>query len=151
VNLLDTIKNHSKLASIIIVNYPYFIQSLEKTIQEILTQAHLTLPLYGSKISIYFENCTIPRHNLKSIEFVTASLNQPNGTLVYIKDAEIISIKESELYLQSWTEVWEYACDCKFSINSMNLKLLKRKVTQSLLDIITKGFASNFKEYCKGL
>jgi len=37
----------------------------------------------------------IPRHNLKSIEFLTASLNQPDGTLVYLKDAEIISIKES--------------------------------------------------------
>lgn len=93
VDLLDAIKNHSKIASIIIGNYPYFIQALEKTIEEILTQASLTLPLYGSKITIYFENCTIPRHNLKSIEFMTASLSQPNGTLVYIKDAEIISIK----------------------------------------------------------
>jgi hypothetical protein len=116
-----------------------------------LTQANLPLPLDGCKISVYFENCAIPRHNLKSIEFLTASLNQPNGTLVYIKDAEIISIKESELYLQSWTEVWQYICDCKFSVNSANLKIHKRKVTQSLLDVLTKGVTTNLKEYGKGL
>lgn len=63
----------------------------------------MRLSLYGSKISVYFENCMIPRHNLMSIEFLTASLNQPNGTLIYLKDAEIVSIKESELYRQSWT------------------------------------------------
>ncbi len=36
-DLFDVMKNHSKIASIIVGSYPFFIQTVEKSIHEILT------------------------------------------------------------------------------------------------------------------
>lgn len=39
-------------------------------------------------------NCPLPRHNLESMEFLSASYEQENGVLVFLKDAQIRRIDQ---------------------------------------------------------
>jgi hypothetical protein len=69
-------------------------------------------PAFGINLSFNIQNCSLPRHNLESIEFLSSMFQQGSGILVYIKDSRVLSVSQPEFYLSSWTEVWESSCRC---------------------------------------
>lgn len=94
-----------------------------------MAQAGLEAPQYGLNIAFSFATCPLPRHNLESVEFLSASFEQPNGVLIYLKDAHVLRAHQPELYLAAWEEVWAGSCGC-----AGERQLVRRR--QSLLQIV---------------
>jgi len=63
---------------------------------------------------------------------------QNNGILVYLKDCRVLMTHQPELYLSSWTELWENTCKCDRQVEALSRK-------QRLVEIV-KRKAQNLKE-----
>lgn len=89
-DITKTLRHNLSIGLFIIGDYPKFIQLVEETMLEGMVQSDLEPPHYGVNIAFSFANCPLPRHNLESVEFLTASFEQSNGVLIYLKDAHIL-------------------------------------------------------------
>ena len=85
------------------------------------------------------QNCSLPRHNLESTEFLSEMFEQPNGVLVFLKDCRVMNANQPEIYLSNWTEFWENSCKCE-----QQVELIRRK--QRLIEIV-KRKSQNLKEF----
>jgi len=46
----------------------------------------MTPPTNGYKINLDIRNCILPKHDIKSFEFLNASIRQSEGILLYLKE-----------------------------------------------------------------
>lgn len=102
-----------------------------------MEESNLKVPAYGVNISFHIQNCSLPRHNLESNEFLSSLFQQGSGILVYLKDSRVLTVSQPEFYLSSWAEVWENTCKCE-----QKQEIVKRR--QRLVDIV-KSKTTNLK------
>jgi hypothetical protein len=145
-------KNHQKFGSIVVGNYPMFYNCLERSIFQILETHRAPKLTSGLKIDVSFQNCTIQKQNIFSLDFLSTALRQPEGMLIYLKGSLIREVKQGELYLQNWSEIWECQCDCQTTFSRVKSK----RKSQSLLQILSEGSRHpkdvkdiSEKEYCE--
>lgn len=103
VDFIKTVRSAKEIASFIVGNFVEFSRLVETSILEMMEEAHLCPPAYGLNLSFTVQNCSLPRHNLESIEFLSSMFEQSNGILVYLKDCRVLQVSQPELYLTSWT------------------------------------------------
>ena len=96
-----------------------------------MNEKDMTPPEFGINLFFTIQNCSLPRHNLESPEFLTSMFEQNSGILVFLKDCRIMTVHQPELYLSSWSELWENTCKCDHQAETFKMK-------QKLVEIVKK-------------
>ena len=113
IDFIKTLRQAKHVASFIIGNFLEFTQLVEDTLLQRLEEQGLKVPPEGVNLTFFIINCSLPRHNLESTEFLTSVFQQAKGVLVFLKDCRVLNTSQPELYLSSWTEQWENSCPCE--------------------------------------
>lgn len=89
VDLTKTLRQNYPVGVFIIGDYSQFFRLTEDCLLEAMTDTRILPPPEGFNIEVSLSNCPLPRHNIESVEFLSAAFEQQRGVLVYLKDARV--------------------------------------------------------------
>jgi hypothetical protein len=91
-DLTKTLRQGYAIGAFIIGDFPSFIKLIDDCLFEGMVEMKVNPPIYGVNISLALTNCPLPRHNIESVEFLTAAFEQEKGVLVYLKDSRVVKV-----------------------------------------------------------
>lgn len=102
-DLSKILRTNRQIGTVIISNYPNFLNSAQNSIEQFIEEQNLSKPEHGVYLTVCISNCPLPTQNIRSAEFQLAGFEQPQGIMVYLKDLLVTEVSQSEMFVFSYT------------------------------------------------